>query len=134
MAGIGDEGALVLERLAEPLEHLVQGVAKSGDLVVARRYRQTAIGLRRRDLRRPRAHRLDRLQRRGGNPVGGERGEQERDRTAEQQQLREVGERLVAGLGRGADDDDLLAAPRLDRDRQQPRLVLPPGRRATVYV
>ena len=62
------------------------------------------------DLRRPRAHRLDRLQRRGGDPVGGERGEEQGDRAADQEQLGEVGERLVARLGRGADDDDPLAA------------------------
>ena len=78
-----------------------------------RRHRQALVGLGGRDLRRPRAHRLDRLQRRRGHAVGGERGEQQRDRPADQQQLREVGERLVARLGRGADDDDLLLPPRV---------------------
>ena len=72
--------------------------------------RQALVGLGGRDLRRPRAHRLDRLQRRGGDPVGRERGEQQGDRPADQQQLGEVGERLVARLGRGADDDDPLPA------------------------
>ena len=34
VTGVGDEGALVLKRLAEPLQHLVQRVAQPRDLVV----------------------------------------------------------------------------------------------------
>ncbi len=105
VAGVGDEGALVLQRLAEPFQHLVQRRPQASDLVAGRRHRQALVGLGAGDLRRPRPHRLDRVQRRGGDPVGGERGEDQRHRAAEQQQLQQVRERLVAGLGRGADDD-----------------------------
>ena len=61
VAGVGDEGALVLQRLAEALEHLVQRRAEPSDLVVGRRHRQALVGLGGGDLRRPRPHRLDRL-------------------------------------------------------------------------
>jgi hypothetical protein len=132
VAGVGDERPLVGQRLPQALEHLVQGGAEAGDLVASRRHRQALVGLGGRDLRRPRAHRLDRPQRRRRHPVGRQRRQQQGDRAADQEQLREVGQRLTARFGRGADDDDPLLPPRLDRDREQARLLLQARQRAAI--
>jgi hypothetical protein len=69
----------------------------------------------------------------GGDAVGGERGQQQRHRPADQQQLQKVPERVAAGGGRGADDDDAPSPPlRVDRDREQARLVPQARERAAV--
>ena len=78
VAGVGDEGALVLQRVAEPVEHLVQRLPEPRDLVAGGGDRQALVRRGGRDLRGPRAHRLDRAQRRGGDPVAGDRGEEQR--------------------------------------------------------
>jgi hypothetical protein len=87
VACVGDEGPLVLEGFAEAQEHRVQRLPQPGDLIVGRRHRQALVGLGTRDLRGPRSHRLHRAQSCPSDAVRGQRGEDERDRATDEQQL-----------------------------------------------
>ena len=110
VAGVGDEGALVLQRLAEPLEHLVQGRPEARDLVVGRRHRQALVGLGGRDLGRPRRA----SPRPGAGPPRrrrrrrARRGAARPARRSAAAAARSVSD-SSARLGRGADDDDRAA-------------------------
>ena len=109
----------MLDPLAKAVEHLVQGRPEAGDLVAGRRHWQALLRHRRRDVGGPRAHRLDRPQRRGSDPVPAIDAKSKRHRPADQQQLQEVGQGLVAGLGVGADDDDPALVFAANRDHEQ---------------
>ncbi len=84
VARVGDEAPLALERRLEPRRASRSASRRAGG---SRRRRAAAAGAapaRRRRSPRPRApHRLDRPQRRRGQPVAGERGEQQRERPAD---------------------------------------------------
>jgi hypothetical protein len=86
---------------------------------------------RRGDLGRHHAHLLDGRQRSRGDPVCGQRSEQQCDGTADEQEGEEVRERLAPRGGRGADDHDSSQAARDDGNRQQTR-GLPQSRQRTV--
>ena len=85
VAGIGDEGALVLERVLRATEHRVQRVAEPGDLVVGGRDRQSRTARAGFDRTGASGHRLDRAQRRRGREVARQAREQQRDRDADEQ-------------------------------------------------
>ena len=104
MAGVRHERPLALERRLDAVEHRVERRAQPPDLVVGGRHGQPRSRLGRLDLRRAGAHALDRPERRGGGAVARERGEQQRDRPADQQQRAEAGNRLVAVVERLAHD------------------------------
>ena len=77
-------------RALEALEHLVQRVAQLRELVAHRRARAAGGRCRAARSPRPRARiALDRAQRRRGDPVAGQRREQQRDRAADQQHAAE---------------------------------------------
>jgi len=65
-------------------------------------------------------HRLDRPQRRRGGAVSGERGEQEREWSAEREQPGEAAQRFAAVVGRGPDEHDEAPALRLHRPQEHP--------------
>ena len=113
VTGVGDELALARERGLEPVEQLVQRLAKTLDLVARCRDRQPLARRLGRDRRGPPAHRLDLAQRQAGEPVAEERREDQRDRACDQQLVAKAGQRLGAVLQRGADDEDAGAAARV---------------------
>ena len=108
VARVGEEAPLVLERGVQASEHVVQRRREPRDLVAGGRDGQPC-GRRCRDRRGAPAHRLDRAQRRRGQPVAGGRREREADEAAEKEIGEQVGERLLARL-EGAGDDDRSGA------------------------
>ncbi len=128
VAGVVDEAALALERRLEPGERLVEGLAQPPELVGRRRDRQPLAGVGRGDRRRAPPHRLDGAQRGRGRAVAGERGQQQGDRAADQQQRGEPAEGLVAVAERGADGDHERLVVGLHRRREQAHLALEPRR------
>jgi hypothetical protein len=118
VAGVGDERALAGERRVQPGQHPVERDAEPGDLVLGGRHRQPPLGLAGGQLRRAPAHPLDRAQRRGGDRVAGERGDQQRQRAADGEQGVQPLERRLALLERLADDDHGPVAGVLRRPRE----------------
>jgi hypothetical protein len=124
VARVGDERALALERRLEPAEHRVQGRAEAADLVVGGRDREAGARIAALDRGRTRAHALDGAQRGGGRPIPRQRGEQQRDRAAREQQRAEAVDGLVAVLERLADHDREPPPLGLRGSRQQARGVV----------
>jgi hypothetical protein len=116
---VGDESPLALHRRLHAVEQRVQRRAERADLVARRRNRQSLRQVARRDVGGARAHALDRPERGASDEVTDERCEQQRDGTAEEQLLPQVGERLVAGAERCADHDDQPLPLCLDRRGEQ---------------
>jgi hypothetical protein len=85
VAGVGDEAALAIERLLEPVEHLVERDREVLQLVAGARDRKPLPGGVAGDRLRAAAHRFDRAQRHAGEGVACERGEGERQRAADDQ-------------------------------------------------
>ncbi len=105
VAGVGDERALARERVLEPAEHRVDGVAEAVQLVVGLGQRKPLAARRARDPRGLRAHLLHRRQRAGREHVAGYAGEDQEHRAADEQQVAERGQGAVALGERGADDE-----------------------------
>ena len=80
MARVGDETAFAFERVAEAVQHLVQGHAEPAELVVRSGQREAPLGLGCGDRIRLDAHRVDRTERRGRDSIAEERREDEGDR------------------------------------------------------
>jgi hypothetical protein len=128
VAGIRYERALPFECLLETLEHVVQCLPEAPDLVVGGRDREALAVLLRRNRLRPPTHPFDRSQRGGDGAVAGQAGEQERRRPAEQQEVPEVVQRVVAILEGGAHDHHERPVLSMNRRRQQAcRSVVHPG-------
>ena len=121
VAGVGHEPALALKRLLQAGEHLVQRLAEAADLVLRGRQRQPLAAALQGDPLRPLAHRLDRREAGGGEPVADPGCEQDRDRNADQERPDEARERLVAVRERDADDQDERASPGRQRAGEHPR-------------
>ena len=119
VARVGDEAPLAFERDFDPGEQLVQRVAQAGELVVRGRYRQPLGELARRDSSGPCPHALNREQGGPADEVADQRGEEQRERPADQQLAPEVAERGVSRLERGADDDYEPLVLRRDRRGEQ---------------
>jgi hypothetical protein len=103
-----DEGALALQRLLQPGEHLVQGLAQPVQLVTAGGDREPPLGIGRRYLRSLAPDRLDGSQSGGDRRIADDAGQQKGHRPADQQQRRQAGQRVVAVVERGRDDDHEL--------------------------
>ena len=114
------------------VEHQVERLAEPADLVVGRADREARAGLGGLDLGGAPAHPLDRPQRRRRRGVAGQRREQERDRTADQQRPGEVAQRVVAVVDRRADDGDERLALRAHRRGKEPHRVLAARRRPAI--
>jgi len=126
VARLGDEAALALERATEALEHVVERRSEPEYLVARRRQRQLVPGVGEREPLGATAHRLDRREPRGREPIADERGEQDRDRAARRERQHEPGERVVAVLERLSDDHDASPAARRGTG-QDARAALDPG-------
>ena len=132
MARVGDEAPLSLEAVLESREHRVQRLAEPRDLVVGRRHGKALVERSRRDVGRAAPHRLDRPERRAGEEIAAERGEDEGDRPADQEGGAEAAQSLRSILARRADDqDDVLPAPHR-WEREQPCRLVQPRHRRTV--
>ena len=118
--GVGDEGALPLERRLEPVEHGVQRLAQAVDLVVRAGQGQAPARLGGRDRGGLRAHRLHGAKGRRGEPVPEERGEDERGRPDDEELGEEPPDGLVAVVERRAEHEDARAARRPHRDGEEP--------------
>jgi hypothetical protein len=132
VARVGDEVALAAEGGLQAAEHLVQGLAQPLDLVPRLRHREPLARGLRGDRRRPPPHPLDRAQRGAGEQVARRGGQDERDRTGDQQLVPEARERLPVVLARGADDEHEAPAVATDRRREQPRGLVQAGRPGAV--
>ena len=120
------EGPLALDRPLEAAEHLVERVAERLQLVARRRDGQPLPWRVGGDLRRARAHGLDRAQAGTGQAVTEGGREQERERADHEQLVAQAPQRLAAVLGRRADDEDEPPAAAADRRREQPDSLVEP--------
>ena len=107
MARIGDEAALVLEGRLEPGEHLVEGRRQPCDLISARRHRKPS-GRRRRDRGSAAPHGLDRAHRCCGERVAGQRRQQEREGSRDEQLAQQAIERVFPRLERARHEHHLI--------------------------
>ena len=114
VARVGDETAFAFERVAESVQHLVQGQAEPADLVVRRGQREAPLGLGCGDRLRLDAHRVDRTECRGCDSIAEERREDKGDRRDEDEQENEPPHRLVPVVERRADDEHAVAGPGRD--------------------
>ena len=124
VAGVVDEAPLALDRRLEPGEHRVQRLREPGELVVASPRGKPLGEVAGGDELGALTHLLDRPQGGGDRRVAGERGEEQGDRAADQEQREQVGQSLVAVVEGGADDGDLAVA---ERDREDPEGSLEAG-------
>jgi hypothetical protein len=119
MARIGDEAPFALHCGLETGKHLVERVAEAGDLVVRARDREplgkTAGGNR----CGTRTHAVDRPQRSRCEQITDGGGDEEPDRTADEQLGAQRRQCVVPRLERGADDDQEASVLRRNRLRQQ---------------
>ena len=113
------EGAL------EPVEHAVQGLGETRDLVVRRRDGQPLAGSLGGDHAGAPAHRLHRAQRGGRKKVAAQRCQQEPERACDQQLTQQSVHRLLTRLERPRHNERLLL-PR-HGDGQHPPAVPQPG-------
>ena len=118
--GVGHELPLPLERPAQPLEHLVERLAETADLVVRGGQRQQLVGIGQRHLAGAPAHRLDGRQARGRQRVADQRGEGKSDRAPDRKRREDARQRLLAILDRLPDGDHRI--PTGPGTRQHPRL------------
>ena len=130
MARIRDEATLARETGLEPAEHRVERLTEAPDLVSCGRERQPLAGTIARHLLGPATHRLDRPQRSTGDEVAGERGEEECERTCHEQLCQKLGERFLAILEGGADDEHECIVDR--RDEKSRRLAVERSQRGAV--
>ena len=100
VARVGDEAALAPQALVEAVEHRVQRLTESRDLVGGGGNRQAAARGLGRDLRRLAPHRLHRAEGAAGDEVARERSQRERDRTDHEQEHEQRREHLVPVLDR----------------------------------
>ncbi len=120
VACVGDQRPLAGERVLEPAEHRVDGVAETMQLIVGLRHGQPLTVRSARDPRRLRTHLLHRRQRAGGQDVARHARQDEQHRAADEQQVAERGQRAVALRQRRADDEH-GRRPRGDRAGQHAR-------------
>lgn len=105
VARVGHEATLALDRPAEPVEHVVQGLTEAADFVVGGGKGQTLVVGAQRHLGGPPAHGLDRRERGGGQPIADERRQRDRDWTADREGGDQPRERLAPILERLSDHD-----------------------------
>ena len=85
VACVGEESALAVNTAFDPLEHRVERFAKASDLVACSRHGQALGEIPIGDRACAHAHSLHRPQRASRNEVADQRGDQERDRAADEQ-------------------------------------------------
>ena len=110
VARVGDETPFVLDRRLQPAQHRVQSLGKTADLVPARGHREPEPGRLRRHGFCPAPHRLHGPQRRSGECVPGQRGQQQGDRACHRELEQQAVERVFAGRqGTRLEEDELSA-------------------------
>ena len=119
MAGIGEERPLAPDAGFDPFQHCVQGLAEPPDLVMSRRDRQALAEVALRNDACPDAHPFHRSERRCSDEVSEQRGEDERDRSADEELLAQTGKGLVALSERRPDDHDEVLLLSVDHCREQ---------------
>ena len=119
---IRHESTLVLDRLLQAPEHLVQRLRKPRDLVAGRRHRQPAR-LPRMHRLRPATHELDRLECPRGERVSAERSGEQRKGQEDQELVAEVVERLLARFERAREHSNAAAGSRQCEDAPLTALV-----------
>ncbi len=85
VAGLGHEPALSLQAVVEPLEHGVEGERQPAQLVVRAGQRESLARAAGGDRGRPSPHPLDRAQSRARDDVAEASGDDERERSADEQ-------------------------------------------------
>src|SRR6266511_1086775 len=111
---VGDEAPLACQRRLQAAEHDVEGLAETGDLVLRWRKGKPPSWLRGGDRFRLAPHRLDRAESGRGEPVAGQRSEEQCERAADEQRHEQVLQRISSLLQRRSDDDDSLSALRVE--------------------
>jgi hypothetical protein len=127
VARVGDEDPLALQHRLDAVEHRVERLPETVDLVLRPGERQALAAALERDPTRPSAHRLDRGERSRGQQVPESRRDEERQRRPDRKRARDPREGLAAIVRRGAGDHHHLPVGGARRLAQDARLPLDAG-------